>query len=269
MTPIKIEKKALRRSFWNWFFFTQGNHNFETMQSSTFILSMIPIAQSLYPNDAEKQKEMLKRHMQFYNTEPQVGTVINGITASFEESLANGNITPEVIQTTKIGLMGPVAGIGDALIQGMIVPLLLSLGISLSAGTDGKGSLLGPLFYMFTFIPVIITLSYWLYMEGYRLGFSSVKILLSGQMRKITASLNILALVVVGGIAASYVSVVTPITIGGVPLQEQLDDIFPHLLPLGVVILSYYLLGLRKMTALKLMFILFVSSIFFSYTGIL
>ncbi len=38
--------------------------------------------------------------------------------------------------------MGPIAGIGDSIIPGMLIPILLSIGMALAAG----GDVLGPLF---------------------------------------------------------------------------------------------------------------------------
>ena len=100
---------------------------------------MAPIIEKLYGDDPEEYKAALERHMEFYNTEPHFGGVINGMVIAMEEQRANGaEISDEAINGIKTGLMGPFAGIGDTLWQGTLTPILLSIGISLSAG----GSLL-------------------------------------------------------------------------------------------------------------------------------
>ena len=46
--------------------------------------------------------------MQFFNTEPQLGSVIPGITIALEEARANGGeVDAELIMGTKNALMGP------------------------------------------------------------------------------------------------------------------------------------------------------------------
>ena len=61
----------------------------------------------------------------FFNTEPQVGSIIVGITAGLEEAKANGNedIDAEAINGIRAGLMGPLAGIGDSLVVGTLIPI--------------------------------------------------------------------------------------------------------------------------------------------------
>jgi mannose/fructose/N-acetylgalactosamine-specific phosphotransferase system component IID len=90
--------------------------------------------EKLYP-DAAQRTEMLRRHASFYNTEPQIGAIVNGMALGLEEKKANGEpIDGETINTLKVGLMGPIAGIGDSMIPGMLIPILLSIGMALAAG---------------------------------------------------------------------------------------------------------------------------------------
>ena len=82
----------------------------------------------------------------FFNTEPQVGSIIVGVTAGLEEARANGNegVDAETINGLRAGLMGPIAGIGDSLLVGTLIPILLGIALGLSTG----GSIIGPLFYI-------------------------------------------------------------------------------------------------------------------------
>mgnify|MGYP000379161407 CR=1 FL=1 len=54
------------------------------------------------------------------------------IIALEEERAAGADLSDEAINGVKSGLMGPLAGVGDSLIQGLVTPLLLSLGIGLA-----------------------------------------------------------------------------------------------------------------------------------------
>ncbi len=84
----------------------------------------------------------------FYNTEPQTGQIINGIVASLEEKIAlGGDVSEEMPINIKATLMGPLAGLGDSIIQGIIVPILLSIAMGLANG----GNMLEPIFYILSY----------------------------------------------------------------------------------------------------------------------
>ena len=139
----KLDKSTLRKSWFSWYTGNLSSMSFEWLETFGFAVSMIPVIKKLYGDNKEEELKALKRHAVFYNTEPQLGSVINGIVCGMEEERANGAaIDDEVINSIKIGLMGPLAGIGDAMIPGMYIPLLLSIAIGLSDG----GSPLGAIF---------------------------------------------------------------------------------------------------------------------------
>lgn len=152
----KLSKKTLFKSYINWSFFHLTSLGFERMEAFGFLHSMMPIIKELYGADKEEEIKALKRHSVFYNVEPILGTVVPGIVAALEENRANGAaIDDEMINGVKVGLMGPLSGIGDSFFQGLLAPIFLSIGISLSEG----GSVLGPLFYIFTMFPFIVFFS--------------------------------------------------------------------------------------------------------------
>ena len=59
----------------------------------------------------EDQARAMKTYTAFFNTEPQVGSVIVGMTAGLEEARANGaeDVDDETINGLRAGLMGPVS----------------------------------------------------------------------------------------------------------------------------------------------------------------
>lgn len=62
-----------------------------------------------------------------------LGTVIVGVTASMEEARASKNeIDGETINDMRAGLMGPIAGIGDSLVDGTLIPILLGISLGMS-----------------------------------------------------------------------------------------------------------------------------------------
>ncbi len=67
---------------------------------------MLPIIEELY-DKKEDQAKALKTYTAFFNTEPQLGTVIVGVTAGLEEARANGaqDVDDETINGLRVGLL--------------------------------------------------------------------------------------------------------------------------------------------------------------------
>ena len=71
-----------------------------------------------------------------------------------EEEKANGADVPDdLISSTKSALMGPLAGIGDSLVTGTYIPILLSIALGICGTT---GSIAGPIFYAATWLVTLI-----------------------------------------------------------------------------------------------------------------
>lgn len=261
MTDEKLlDKKTLMKSYNNWMMYNLVAMSFEFLEAMGFALSMEPIADKLYKNDPEKKQEMMQRHTAFYNTEPQAGALINGITIGLEEQKALGvtGVTGELINSLKIGLMGPIAGIGDSMIPGMLIPILLSIGMGLSA----KGSILGVLFYIIAFNSIMYFSTRYLFFKGYELGTDSIDVFTGAKAQQITRAITILGMTVIGGVAASYVNLqftgVLQLRGAEINIQEILDGIFPKLAPLGVIFLSWFLMSKKKVSPVKLILIYFL-----------
>lgn len=95
---------------------------------------MIPAIKKLYTNK-EDQKAALKRHLEFFNTHPYVASPVLGVTLALEEEKANGaQVDDAAIQGVKVGMMGPLAGVGDPVFWFTARPMLGALGASLAHG---------------------------------------------------------------------------------------------------------------------------------------
>ena len=82
-----------------------------------------------------------------------------GIVLGLEMERAKTDEIPnELIQSVKTALAGPFAGIGDSLIQGLLIPILLSIAISLSDG----GSVIGVLFLIGAYFLICFQQVIWL-----------------------------------------------------------------------------------------------------------
>lgn len=257
-----LDKKTVHKSYTRWIMFNLVATSYEFLEAFGFAYSMEPVLKKLYDPKSKEYREALKRHSIFFNTEPQLGSLITGITVGLEEQHALGNkeINGEFINSLKVGLMGPVAGIGDSMIPGMIIPILLSIGMGLGQG----GNVLGPIFYIVSYNLIAILGSRYLYYKGYELGTASVDLFVGDVAKKVTQAITVLGTIVTGGVAASYVTVGLPIKIqmanATLDIQKILDGIFPSLLPLLVVFVSWYFMAKRHVSPIKLILAYFIIS---------
>ena len=224
MAEKKLSKKTLNKSFKNWYYGHLTCFSQEHMQTFGYLCSMLPIVDELYDTEEEK-KEALQTYTAFFNTEPQLGTVVVGVTAGLEEAKANGeNIDGEMINGIRAGLMGPIAGIGDSLIVGTLIPILLGIALGLS----NNGSPIGAIFYIVTW-NIIMTLGMkFLYFKGYELGGKAVEMIVGEKANAIRESVIMLGTIVIGAVAASWINITTSFSMlnseGGVIIDLQKTD---------------------------------------------
>lgn len=242
----KLSKKEVVRAFWRWTFVSHANYNYERLQATGVIHALSPILKHLYGDDEEQMKEALQRHMEFFNTEPHFGGAILGMTIAMEEEKSNGApITGGTINGLKTGLMGPLAGIGDTLWQGTLIPILLSFTVTFGA----KGNVfMGPILFALLHLSIIWGIGYLSWMQGYTLGKEGIaKVLKGSLLPTVMTYAQCLGPIVIGALSASFVKVSTPLKLdlGKEVLKVQsgiLDKLILGLLPLGITLLAYYLL---------------------------
>ncbi len=255
----KLSKKTLLKSFHNWYYGHLTCFSQEHMQTFGYLCSMLPLVEELYDDEDEKAKAM-NTYTAFFNTEPQLGTVIVGMTAGLEEARANGadDVDDETINSLRAGLMGPVAGIGDSLIVGTVIPILLGIALGMSGG----GSPLGAIFYIIVWNLFAYFGMKFLYFKGYRLGGKAVDFLIGAQGEALRESVSTLGGIVIGAVAATWVSVQTSLQLvndAGEPylvLQDKLNDVFPGLLTAVFIVVCWFLMAKKKMSPIKVMLIL-------------
>ena len=86
----KLSKKTLTKSFHNWYYGNLTCFSQEHMQTFGYLTSMLPIVEEMY-DTKEEQKDAMQTYTAFFNTEPQLGSLVVGITAGLEEARANGD----------------------------------------------------------------------------------------------------------------------------------------------------------------------------------
>lgn len=212
---LKLTKKD-RISVWIRSFFLQGSWNYERMQNGGWAFAMIPAIKRLYKTK-EEQSAALKRHLEFFNTHPYVASPILGVTLALEEERANGAPVEDVtIQGVKVGMMGPLAGIGDPVFWFTIRPILGALAASLAI----SGNILGPIIFFLGWNIIRMAFTWYTQEFGYKAGSRISEDLSGGILQDITKGASILGMFILGSLVNRWVSVqFTPI-VSKVTLSE-------------------------------------------------
>ena len=251
----KLSKKTLNKSFLSWFYGNLTCFSQEHMQTFGYLCAMLPVVNELYDTKEEK-KAALSTYTAFFNTEPQIGALVVGMTAGLEEARANGqSIDDEAINGIRAGLMGPLAGIGDSMIVGTLIPILLGIGLGLSGG----GSPLGAIFYIVVWNILMWFGMRYAYFKGYDLGGKAVEVLVGEQAQAVRDSIIMIGTIVIGAVAASWINITTSLVLpGGGVLQKTLDGIYPKMLSAAAVIFCWWLMTKRNISPTMVMLLLVV-----------
>ena len=256
----KITKKTLAKSFHHWYYGHLTCFSQEHMQTFGYLTSMLPIVEELY-KDKEEQKEAMQTYTAFFNTEPQLGALVVGITAGLEEARANGDaVDGETINGMRAGLMGPIAGIGDSLVVGTLIPVLLGIALGLSKG----GNPIGALFYILVWNVLIYGGMRFAYFKGYELGDKAVEFLVGPKGQALRKAISVIGGMVIGAVAATWVSVTTSLELKNadgeafLKLQEKIDGVYPGLLTAAFITLCWWLMAKKKVSPNKVMLLLVI-----------
>ncbi|WP_332238796.1 PTS system mannose/fructose/sorbose family transporter subunit IID [Sporolactobacillus sp. KGMB 08714] len=254
--PVKVTKGDLFKTF---IFenFQQASFNFETIHGLAFCVDMIPIIRRVYKNKKD-QVAALKRHLTFFNVTPGLCGPVVGVTAALEQGRANGEkIDTKMIQSLKVGLMGPLCGVGDPLMWGTLRPILAALGATLAL----RGSWLGPIIFFFGFNIIRLALKWYGLTYGYHRGLSLIKDLSGNLLPKLTEGATVLGLFVMGVLVTKWTTINIPLVISKTKaatttVQDILNQLMPGLPALGLTLLMVYLLR-KKVNPIILIFGLF------------
>lgn len=245
--------------------FLQSSFNYQVMQGTGFCYSMLPALQKIHGEDKEALSKSMKSHSGFINTHPTTIGFLQGLMLSMEEAGEDIN----TIESVKLGMFPALGGIADSLLWFTLLPIMA--GVCGSFAT--QGNILGAFMYILVYFSLFFA-RVPITKLGYKLGVQSLDII-KEHSAKISNCAIMVAMTVVGGLIASYVSVdvLTSISLGeGVDfsLQTELfDSIMPNLLPLLYVWLMYYLLKKKKLSPMVLIIATFLVAILCSFVGIL
>lgn len=295
MAEKKITQSDIMSVYWR-SFFDMASINYERFQALPYLFTFQKVFKKLYGDNKERMTRACLRHVEMFNTMPLFIPVIQGTTLALEEKIANTPVEEdtteleESVNTIKVALMGPFAGIGDSLMWGTFRPIAMSIGASIAA----SGSVAGPFIALIIWNIVNFSFRYFTLVYGYKAGTTMLADLRSSNIiEKVSTAGSVLGLMVLGVLTASWVSLSTglELTVEGtkyftdpetgitteVPeivktnIQSVLDGIHPKVLPLALVMFMASLMK-KGWTTTKLIVLVFgialVSAVISTFTGV-
>lgn len=214
-------------------------------------------------------------------------------------------VDDQTVQGVKVGMMGPLAGVGDPVFWFTVRPILGALGASLAL----SGSIVGPLLFFVVWNIVRIAFLWYTQEFGYKVGTSIAKDMSGGLLGKVTEGASILGMFIIGALVQRWVSIsFTPVvsqvtqskgayiewdklpkgaagikealtqynSLGAnglnqvkvTTLQQNLDQLVPGLAALLLTLLCCYLLK-KKVSPIVIIIALFVVGIVARVIGIM
>lgn len=196
--------------------FLQGSWNYERMQNGGWAYSMIPALKKLYTTK-EDRAAALKRHLEFFNTHPYLAAPILGVTLALEEDRANGAPVDDVaINGVKVGMMGPLAGVGDPVFWFTARPIIGALGASLAI----SGNIVGPILFFVLWNVLRIAFLWYTQEFGYRAGSKITDDLSGGLLQKVTRGAAMMGMFVLGALIERWVSIKFTPVVSKTPVQK-------------------------------------------------
>jgi len=254
-------KQINRRSLFTF----QLGWNYERMQGSGYLYTILPQLRKLYGDNSPELKEMMKTHTQFFNTSNFFNTIVTGIDLAIEEK--EGIDGKDTVSGLKAGLMGPFAAIGDSIFAALIPTIFGALAANMAINGNPTG------IFIWIIAQIAVMIFRWKQLEfAYREGISLVTTM-QHRLTALTDAATLLGVFMVGALVATMINVKlswAP-SIGDVALnmQNNLDMILPRLLPAGIVAAIYWMLGKKNMTSTKAIFIVLVVCVALSALGVI
>ena len=197
----------------------------------------------VYDVNSDAYQTAMRRELEPFITNPTWGLCLNTASLAMEEDIAkNGDpdgTKGEAITTLKTSLMGPLAGLGDGIEGGIVMPLMKSISYPLALQGNPLGAWPYTLWFAWMLIPGFISA-----IIGYESGRAGLlKLMQSGTLKKVLYGASVLGIMMMGAMAAGYCKVPLVITwetiSGTTDLVAILNSLIPGILPLAYLMFAY------------------------------
>ncbi|MDR2833198.1 MAG: PTS system mannose/fructose/sorbose family transporter subunit IID [Streptococcaceae bacterium] len=274
--PSEITKKDVYTAWIRWWFCNTIPQSVERFLAPALTWALVPILRKLYKDD-EQLKAALKRQLLFFNTQLSFGGIIIGLMASMEKERARQEfegeeitMTDDLIYNSKAGLMGALAGVGDAIDSGTIQFILISIFLPFTM----EGNPIGALGPFLAFAGYQFAVGFWFTKLGFEMGDKAASVVSGPMMTSAIEMLSILGLFMMGILGGNFVRVSSTLEINMgndnvFNLQQTLDRVLPGFLPLALIMGLYFYFNKKGMKITTAMGFLAVALGILAFIGIL
>lgn len=117
----------------------QGCWNFQGMQAVGFAYGLQPWLQHCYKDRPEEMRKALSRHLEYFNTNPYMSSLVAGMACALEEDVSRlpaeeSEVARERLLVLKNNAAAALAGLGDALFWSALRPFCGALALALLMG---------------------------------------------------------------------------------------------------------------------------------------
>lgn len=268
----KNERKTISKMFWRnqYLMFCTS---YTKQQGITYGWLMAPFLQKVYGKDTPEFYMAMNRQLDFFNTAPAMNGFIAALNLSMEEE--NKLLTDKgedfdvtSISALKTSLMGPLAGIGDAVYLSVL--RVIATGVAL--GLSEQGNILGPILFLLIVNVPNMLIRWFTTVIGYKAGGQFIsEAMKSGTFTAITKGSAVLGLIMTGAMTAQFVTFKTTFTaeLSGTTfnLQNVFDSIMPGLLPLGITMICFAYLR-KHNKPVRALLVMFLCAVLMTILGI-
>lgn len=251
-----LTEKDLNKCGRRWCMSVNG-FNYETQLAPSVVFAEADALKKIYGDDDEGYRKSLENAARYFNVTPPVGGLLLGASLAIEEEGKTDALS--AVQDLKVGLMGSLSGIGDAILW-IMIPTIFG---SIAAYMAQEGNPFGAILFALVMLVCSLGLKIKSWTYGYRFGLAIITTL-ADKIAAFSEAMSVLGLTVVGALIPSVVVINMPLsfTIGEVTfsVQEQLfDPILTGLLPILVTMLVYALIKRKVSTNIIIFGIIVVS----------
>ncbi|HNV68469.1 MAG TPA: PTS system mannose/fructose/sorbose family transporter subunit IID [Candidatus Ozemobacteraceae bacterium] len=246
-------------------FFLQASWNFRGMMSMGFLYAIKPALDQIYA-DPELRRQAYVRHMKYFNTNPYFSSILMGVVLALEERVARREITDDIIDDTKEGLMSAFAAVGDGFFWDSWRPFVATFALLFAF----NNFLLTPIIFLTLYNLPHLYLRFRGVFWGYRMGTDVIRILGRFQLPRVRLGLRYATMVLLAYLVANHVNLHTPLLITNLPMEyfywgEKIVQGIGATLLVGLSALAYR----SKIDVLTISFLLMLLALLLYHWGIL
>jgi PTS system mannose-specific IID component len=247
----------------------QGAFNYERFQNMGLWWTLRPFLDRIH-RDRDERAAAYKRHLAYFNTHPWIVGPILGVIVGMERRRAEGaeGLDDEAINSVKVGMMAPLAGIGDSLLFGTVRPILG--GVCATLAVDGN--IAGPIIFFVALLALQVASRVYGTSLGYRQGTRFFERLDPEAIDRVKAGATMVGLAVTGALVATLLTVSTPLAYHKghetLKVQDSLDQVLPAMLPLAATLIVFWLVR-RRVSAVVVLLGVTVVGLVGGYFGVL